>query len=113
LIILITFSEEYKLWSSSLCNFSTLSLHPSSEFQLYLHIKTPKLKLMHLNVAILADILLCYFHWFCRLLLNLMALVIVAQILTKLLRGQSKLLCETICKWNCSRPLSDCGFGQF
>jgi hypothetical protein len=48
-------------------------------FQLYRNIKTAKLKLMHLKVAILADILLCYFHWFCGLLLNLMALVIVLQ----------------------------------
>jgi hypothetical protein len=41
-----------------------------------------------------------------------MALVTVTQILTKLVRGQSKLLCQTICKLNCSRPMSDCGFGQ-
>jgi hypothetical protein len=49
---------------------------------------------MHQKVAILANILLCYFHWFCRLLLNLTALVTVPQILTKLLWGKSKLLCQ-------------------
>jgi len=36
---------------------------------------------------ILADILLRYFHWFCRLLLNLMTLIVVSQVLTKLLRS--------------------------
>jgi hypothetical protein len=64
------------------------------------HLTLKLLKLHGLNTGskgnILADILLRYFHWFCRLLLNLMTLIVVPQVLTKLLRSQSKLLCQTI-----------------
>lgn len=55
------------------------------------HLTLKVLKLHDLNNGskgnILADILLRYFHWFCRLLLNLMTLVVVPQVLTKLLRS--------------------------